>query len=100
MIEALSYRQGLESRLGDWCETQLCERGESRLEEGGDAWESLGWCWILRNAECRRILRGFWGLLGAWEPLRAEECVGTEGVCALSGARLRFHGGLPAWPDA
>jgi hypothetical protein len=51
--------------LGDWCETQLCERGESRLEEGGDAWESLGWGWILRNAECRRILRGFWGLLGA-----------------------------------
>jgi hypothetical protein len=54
--------------LGGWCETQLCERGESRLEEGGDAWESLGWGWILRNAECRRILRGFWGargLLGA-----------------------------------
>jgi hypothetical protein len=54
-----------ERTLGDWCETQLCERGESRLEEGGDAWESLGWGWILRNAECRRILRGFWGLLGA-----------------------------------
>jgi hypothetical protein len=51
--------------LGGWCETQLHERGVVGLEEGGDAWESLGWGWILRNAECRRILRGFWGLLGA-----------------------------------
>lgn len=52
-------------QLGGWCETQLCERGEYGLEEGGDAWKSLGWCWTFRNAECRRILRGFWGLLGA-----------------------------------
>jgi hypothetical protein len=51
--------------LGGWCKTQLRERGEYGLGEGGDARKSLGWCWILRNAECRRILRGFWGLLGA-----------------------------------
>lgn len=63
--EAQHITWQLASALGDWCETPLCERGEYGLGEGGDARESLGWGWILRNAGCRRILREFWVLLGA-----------------------------------